>query len=52
MSFARPWMLLLLAAPLLLALWEWQRSGHRLVLPFDHGDWRASNDGSNASSKP
>jgi len=42
MSFARPWMLLLLAAPLLLALWEWQRSGHRLVLPFDHGDWRAS----------
>lgn len=40
MSFVRPWMLLLLAVPLLLALWEWQRSGHRLVLPFDHGQPR------------
>ncbi|MEA3211110.1 MAG: Ca-activated chloride channel [Chthoniobacter sp.] len=42
MSFARPWLLLLLALPLLLAVWEWQRSGHRLVLPFDHGEVRHS----------
>ena len=37
MSFARPLLLLLLALPLLLAVWEWKRAGHRLVLPFDHG---------------
>lgn len=35
MSFARPWMLLLLALPVLLGLWECRRAGHRLVLPFD-----------------
>jgi len=44
MSFARPWMLLLLAVPVLLAYWEWNREGLRLTLPFDHGsparrDW-------------
>jgi Ca-activated chloride channel family protein len=37
MSFAHPWLLLLLALPILLAVWEWNRTGHRLVLPFDHG---------------
>ena len=37
MTFARPLLLLLLALPLLLAVWEWKRAGHRLVLPFDHG---------------
>ena len=37
MSFARPLLLLLLALPLLLAVWEFKRAGHRLVLPFDHG---------------
>jgi hypothetical protein len=36
MSFARPWLLLLLALPLLLTAWEWRRAGHQLVLPFDH----------------
>jgi Ca-activated chloride channel family protein len=36
MSFARPWLLLLLALPVALALWEWQRRGHRVVVPFDH----------------
>jgi len=35
MSFARPWMLLLLVLPVLLLVWELQRTGHRLVLPFD-----------------
>jgi Ca-activated chloride channel family protein len=35
MTFARPWMLLLLALPVLLLVWEAQRLGHRLVLPFD-----------------
>jgi Ca-activated chloride channel family protein len=37
MTFAHPLVLLLLAAPLLLIVWEWQRRGHPLVLPFDHG---------------
>ena len=40
MSFAHPFVLLLLAAPVLLAMWEWQRRGHPLVLPFDHGQPR------------
>lgn len=35
MTFARPWLLLLLVLPILLGVWEWQRRGHRLVLPFD-----------------
>jgi Ca-activated chloride channel family protein len=37
MTFAHPLVLLLLVFPLLLALWEWQRYGHPLVLPFDYG---------------
>lgn len=37
MSFTRPWLLLLLALPVAMALWEWQRRGHRVVVPFDHG---------------
>jgi len=36
MTFTHPWLLLLLAAPLALAVWEWQRVGQRIVLPFDH----------------
>jgi len=36
MSFARPLFLLLLVVPVLLCVWEWQRRGHRLVLPLDH----------------
>jgi len=36
MSFARPFFLLLLFLPVLLCIWEWQRHGHRLVLPLDH----------------
>jgi len=40
MTFTRPWVLLLLALPLLLAIWEWQRAGHVLRLPFDHGQPR------------
>jgi Ca-activated chloride channel family protein len=40
MSFARPWLLLLLVIPVGLMLWEWRRRGHPLVLPFDHGRQR------------
>ncbi len=40
MSFAHPWLLLLLAAPVLLGWWEAQRRGHPLVLPFDHAQPR------------
>lgn len=36
MTFTHPWVLLLLAFPVLLAIWEWQRTGHVLRLPFDH----------------
>jgi Ca-activated chloride channel family protein len=42
MSFARPFLLLLLALPVLLAVWEWRRVGQRLVLPFDHSRARSS----------
>lgn len=34
--FGRPWMLLLLALPLLHLCWVWQRRSRRTVLPFDH----------------
>ena len=37
MNFSHPAILLLLVLPALLGLWEWQRRGHPLVLPFDHG---------------
>ncbi len=40
MNFARPLLLLLLVLPVLLAIWEWLRRGHPLVLPFDHGEQR------------
>jgi Ca-activated chloride channel family protein len=33
---------LLLVAPVLLGVWEWQRRGHPLVLPFDHSQARGS----------
>jgi len=36
MTFAHPLVLLFLAAPLLLMIWEWQKRGHPLLLPFDH----------------
>jgi Ca-activated chloride channel family protein len=36
MTFARPWLLLLFALPLWLAVWEWRRRGCPLVLPLDH----------------
>ena len=29
------------AIPLVIAVWEWKRRGHRLVLPFDHGQQRS-----------
>ena len=41
MSFARPWVLLLLIAPVLLVWWEWRRRGRPLVLPFDHARAKA-----------
>jgi Ca-activated chloride channel family protein len=40
MAFAHPWVLLLLGLPIALCVWEWTRLGHRLVLPFDHGEQR------------
>lgn len=35
--FGRPWVLLLLALPLLHLCWVWRRRGGRVVLPFDQG---------------
>lgn len=35
--FGRPWMLLLLALPVLQLWWVWHRRGRRVVLPFDGG---------------
>lgn len=40
MSFARPGLLLLLAVPVALVVWEWQRRGRPLVLPLDHSQAR------------
>lgn len=40
MSFARPFLLLLLILPVLLIWWEWRRRGHPLVLPLDHSQAR------------
>jgi len=40
MSFGHPWVLLLLAAPLMLGWWEWHRRGHPLLLPLDHSQAR------------
>jgi Ca-activated chloride channel homolog len=36
MSFAHPWLLLLLAAPLAALLWGWRQHGHQIAVPFDH----------------
>ena len=41
MSFAHPYILLLLALPLLLGVWEWTRRSPNLVLPFDHAGVRS-----------
>ena len=41
MSFAHPFVLLLLAAPAWLIGRVWRRSGRRVALPFDHGRQRA-----------
>ncbi|MEM7392080.1 MAG: vWA domain-containing protein, partial [Verrucomicrobiota bacterium] len=38
MTFAQPWVLLLLVFPVLLGVWEWKRKGHPLAVPLDHGD--------------
>ena len=38
MTFAHPWLLSILIAPVLLARWEWRRRGRPLVLPLDHAD--------------
>jgi len=43
MTFARPFLLLLLIAPILLVWWEWRRRGRPLVLPFDHAQAKARN---------
>ena len=40
MTFAHPWVLILLVLPVLLGAWEWQRRGHALVLPVDHTGYR------------
>ncbi len=36
MTFAHPWLLILLVLPALLIWWEWTRRGLPLVLPVDH----------------
>lgn len=36
MTFAHPWLLLLLLLPLGLAVFLWKRGGRRVPLPFDH----------------
>jgi Ca-activated chloride channel family protein len=39
-TFAHPWVLGLLVAPLALVLWVWRRRSGALVLPFDHSGAR------------
>ena len=41
-DFRHPAALALLAAPVLLLAWTWRRGGRAVVLPFDHGDARAT----------
>jgi len=36
MSFAHPWLLLLLAIPLAGLVWGWRQHGHPVTMPFDH----------------
>lgn len=40
MTFTKPYLLLLLALPVILCFLEWILKGHPLVLPFDHGKQR------------
>lgn len=40
MTFARPFLLLLLILPVLLIWWEWRRRGRPIVLPLDHSQAR------------
>ncbi len=40
MTFAHPAILFALVIPVTLAFWEWTRSGHTLVMPFDLGGQR------------
>lgn len=37
MSFHHPQLLWLLAIPILWGFWQWNRRGHPVVMPFDHG---------------
>ena len=39
-SFAHPWLLLLLLIPAILVAWIWKRDTGRVMLPFDHGRQR------------
>jgi Ca-activated chloride channel family protein len=41
LSFAYPYVLVLLAIPLWLLGWVWKRVGGRIALPFDHGEQRS-----------
>ena len=40
MTFAFPAVLVLLALPVLLLVWEWRRRGTVLAMPFDHSGAR------------
>jgi Ca-activated chloride channel family protein len=40
MTFAHPWLLLLLVVPLALLVWVWRRQSGALVLPLDHSPAR------------
>ncbi|MBB5352710.1 Ca-activated chloride channel family protein [Haloferula luteola] len=40
MTFAHPWMLVLLVVPAALAVILWKRGGRRIPLPFDHQPFR------------
>jgi Ca-activated chloride channel family protein len=40
MTFAHPWILLLLSVPMFLAWWQWRHRGRPLLLPFDHSSAR------------
>lgn len=41
LSFAHPWLLLLLILPILHLVWIWRRRSARVRLPFDYGSARA-----------
>jgi Ca-activated chloride channel family protein len=43
MTFAHPWILLLLIVPVLLIWWEWRHRGQPLILPLDHSHARPNN---------